>query len=73
MPTQRYTAEGARRGYVVDLRKPRSNMCEPRVANASMSMTYDRSRVVSRAGRISADAERALDRALAVQLALAAP
>ena len=46
---------------------------EPRVANASMVMSYDRGRVVSRAGRIARDAVRALDRALAIHLGLAAP
>ena len=71
VPTQRYTAERARRAYIVDLRRPLSNLREPRVANASMLMTYDRERVVSRAGRISRDAERALDAALALHLALA--
>jgi mRNA interferase MazF len=39
VPTQAYTAERARRAYIVDLRKPRSNLTEPRVANASMIMT----------------------------------
>jgi len=73
VPTQRYTSERSRRAYVVDLRKPRSSLGQARVANASMLMTYDRGRVVSRAGRISRDAERALDRALAVHLALAVP
>ena len=71
VPTQRYTAERAQRAYMVDLRKPGSNLGDSRVANASMLMTYDRKRVVSRAGRISAEAERALDRALALHLGLA--
>ena len=43
-----------------------------RVANASMITTYDRTRVVRRAGRVSAEALRALDRALAVHLGLRA-
>lgn len=73
VPTQRYSAERAKRAYVVDLRRPRSSMGEARVANASMPMTYDRSRVVSRAGRISRDAQQAIDRALAVHLGLAPP
>ena len=73
VPTQRYTAERAQRAYMVDLRKPGSNLGESRVANASMLMTYDRKRVVSRAGRISAEAERALDQALALHLGLASP
>jgi mRNA interferase MazF len=71
VPTQRYTLERSRRAYVADLRKPRSTLSEARVANASMLMTYDRRRVVSKAGRISRDALRALDRALALHLALA--
>jgi mRNA interferase MazF len=71
VPTQRYTAERSRRAFIVDLRRPRSTLGEPRVANASMLMTYDRGRVVSRAGRVSLETQRALDRALAVHLALA--
>jgi mRNA interferase MazF len=73
VPTQRYTAERARREYMVDLRRPRSNIEEQRVANASMIMTYDRRRAVSKAGRISADTQRALDAALAMHLGLPAP
>ncbi|MBK5257707.1 MAG: type II toxin-antitoxin system PemK/MazF family toxin [Vicinamibacteria bacterium] len=73
VPTQRYTGERALRAYMVDLRKPSSNLQKARVANASMLMTYDRKRVVSRAGRISAEAERALDQALALHLGLASP
>src|SRR5205823_4714565 len=70
VPTQAHTRERAARAYVVDIRRPRSNLTDARVANASMVMTYDRSRVVKRAGRVSSDAQRALDRALAVHLAL---
>ena len=70
VPTQRYTPERAARAYMVDLRPPRSTLKEARVANASMVMTYDRNRVVKRAGRISTDAQRALDRALAMHLGL---
>jgi len=73
VPTQAYTAERARRTYMVDLRKPRSDLSEARVANASMVMTYDRDRVVKRAGRISSEARDALDRALRIHLALEAP
>lgn len=73
VPTQRYTAERSRRPYMVDLRSPRSSLGDARVANASMPMTYDHDRVVSRAGRISGDAVRALDVALAVHLGLAPP
>jgi mRNA-degrading endonuclease toxin of MazEF toxin-antitoxin module len=35
-----------------------------------MVMTYDRGRVVSRAGRLSADTQRAVDRALGIHLGL---
>jgi mRNA interferase MazF len=72
VPTQVHTPERAAREYVVDLRKPRSTLDAARVANASMIMTYDRTRVVRRAGRISAEALRAINRALAVHLGLRA-
>jgi mRNA interferase MazF len=72
VPTQAYTAERAARAYMVDLRKPRSTLTETRVANASMIMTYDRGRVVTRAGRVSAETQGALDRALGIHLGLAA-
>ncbi len=70
VPTQACTAERAQRAYMVDLRRPRSDLREARVANASMVMTYDRERVVKGAGRISAEAQAALDRALRMHLAL---
>ena len=70
VPTQVHTIERAARAYMVDLRRPHSSLAEARVANASMVMTYDRHRVVKRAGRISTDAQRALDRALAMHLGL---
>lgn len=70
VPTQAHTAERAARAYMVDLRKPRSTLADARVANAAMVMTYDRERVVSRAGRVSVETQRALDRALAIHLAL---
>ena len=70
VPTQGHTTERAARAYMVDLRRPRSNLTEARVANASMVMTYDRKRVVKRAGRIAPDTQRALDRALAIHLGL---
>ena len=73
VPTQPFTAERAARAYIVDLRKPRSSLDEQRVANASMIMTYDRGRVVSRAGRVHREALRALDRALSLHLGLATP
>jgi mRNA interferase MazF len=70
VPTQGYTAERAARAYMVDLRSPRSSLQDPRVANASMIMTYDRRRVMSRAGRLGKDAMHALELALAVHLAM---
>ena len=70
VPTQAYSAERAARAYMVDLRVPRSNLKDARVANASMVMTYDRSRVVRRGGRVSPDAQHDLDRALAIHLGL---
>jgi mRNA interferase MazF len=73
VPTQAYAPERAARAYVVDLRTPRSTLQAARVANASMIMTYDRARVVRRAGRVSAEALRSLDRALAVHLGLSLP
>lgn len=73
VPTQSFTVERAARAYMVDLRKPRSTLGEPRVANASMIMTYDRARVVSKAGRLHGDALRALDGALSLQLGLTPP
>jgi mRNA interferase MazF len=73
VPTQAFTADRAARVYMVDLRKPRSTLAEPRVANASMIMTYDRNRIVSREGRLHRDALIALDRALSVHLGLIPP
>ena len=70
VPTQAYTRERAGRAYMVDLRKPRSTLGDARVANASMIMTYDRARVVKRAGRLDAEAQRVLDEALKVHLGL---
>ena len=73
VPTQVYSVERAARAYMVDLRKPRSSLADPRVANASMVMTYDRHRVVRRAGRIAVDTQRALDDALRIHLGLTPP
>lgn len=73
VPTQRYTAARAARAYMVDLRSPRSTLKEARVANASMVMTYDRARVVKRAGHVAPDTLRALDAALALHLGLTEP
>jgi mRNA interferase MazF len=70
VPTQAYTAERAARGYMVDLRAPRSTLADARIANASMVMTYDRDRVVRRAGRISAESQRDVDHALGIHLGL---
>jgi mRNA-degrading endonuclease toxin of MazEF toxin-antitoxin module len=70
VPTQAYTIERAGRIYMVDLRKPRSDLEEARVANGSMIMTYDQRRIVKRAGRIAADTQRALDEALSIHLGL---
>jgi mRNA interferase MazF len=70
VPTQAHTPARAERSYMVDLRKPRSTLDAARVANASMVMTYDRSRILRRAGRVSNEALRDLDGALALNLAL---
>jgi len=70
VPTQAYNRERVGRAYMVDLRKPRSTLEDARVANASMIMTYDRGRVVKRAGRLNAEAQRVLDEALKVHLGL---
>jgi mRNA interferase MazF len=73
VPTLAYTAERATRPFIVDLRRPRSTMEPGRVANASFVATYDRARVRSRAGRVSVDSMKAIDRAIAVHLALDPP
>jgi mRNA interferase MazF len=69
-PTRAYSAERAARAFMVDLRKPRSTMEAARLANASAVMTYDKSRIVSRAGRVHPDAMARLDTALALHLGL---
>jgi mRNA interferase MazF len=71
VPTQAYSAERAERAYMTDLRRPRSTLTEARVANASMVMTYDRSRVAKRAGKVTRQTLEAIDRALAMHLGLA--
>jgi len=73
VPTQEWTAERAARVYMADLRAPRSTLKEQRVANASMVMTYDRARVVSRAGKLTLETLGVLDQALAVHLGLVVP
>ena len=71
IPTQAYSAERAERAYMTDLRQPRSTLAEDRVANASMVMTYDRTRVATRAGKVTPQTLKAIDRTLAMHLALA--
>lgn len=73
VPTQAYTSERAARAYMADLRHPRSTLTEDRVANASMVMTYDRKRVVGRAGRVSRQTLERLSQALAIHLGLVSP
>lgn len=70
VPTQAYSAERAERAYMADLRHPRSTLRDGRIANASMVMTYDRTRVTRRAGRVSPEALADIDRALAMHLGL---
>lgn len=70
VPTQAYTKERAARAYMVDLRRPRSALREARVANCSMVMTYDRSRIVRVEGGLSAATVAEIDRALRVHLEL---
>ena len=72
VPTQVYSAERAHRIYMVDLRKPRSDLQESRVANPSMIMMSDRRRVLKRAGRITRDTQDVLDEALRIHLGLIA-
>jgi mRNA-degrading endonuclease toxin of MazEF toxin-antitoxin module len=71
VPTQAYSRERTERAYMTDLRRPRSDLVEDRVANASMVMTYDRSRVVGRAGKVAPQTLVDIDRALALHLAIA--
>jgi mRNA interferase MazF len=70
IPTQSFTTERAERAYMADLRRPRSTLEVDRVANASMVMTYDRARVVARAGRVTAAGMPPLEQALALHLGL---
>ena len=73
VPTQRHSAARAARAYMVDLRSPRSETKASRVANASLVMTYDRSRLVARVGRVSPEAQKAIDLALSLHLGLSEP
>lgn len=70
VPTQAYTKERVGRAYMVDLRRPRSPLREARVANCSMLMTYDRSRLVGVEGAASATTLAEIDRALLMHLGL---
>jgi mRNA interferase MazF len=70
VPTQRYTRERAARVFMVDLRAPRSNLDAERVANASMVTTYDRARVVRRAGAVTRGTLERIDAALRLHLGL---
>ena len=70
VPTQRYTPERNGRAYMVDLRPPKSNLKTPRIADASMVTTFDRSRVLKREGRVSQETLGRLDDALRIHLAL---
>jgi mRNA interferase MazF len=70
VPTQAYNSERAKRAYMTDLRQPRSTLTEPRVANASMIMTYDRERIAKRAGKVTRQTLADIDRALAIHLGL---
>jgi mRNA interferase MazF len=73
VPTQRYSRERADRAYMVDLRAPRSPLKADRVANASMILTFDRSRILKREGRVPKDTLRRLDAALKLHLGLDEP
>jgi mRNA interferase MazF len=73
IPTLSYNESRAQRPFMVDLRRPRSTMDAPRVANASFITTYDRRRVRTRAGRVSVETMKAIERALTVHLAIEPP
>ncbi len=70
VPTQAYSKERSGRVYMVDLRRPRSPLRDSRVANCSMIMTYDRTRIVKHEGAVNAEARADIDRALRVHLGL---
>ncbi len=73
VPSQEWTEDRASRLYMVDLRAPRSEIEAPRVANASMVMTYDRRRILKVMGSISEEALAEMDEALALHLGLRNP
>lgn len=68
--TRAFAKQDAWRPYLVDLRAPRSTLPDPRFANASLILTYDRGRIARHGGRISLDAMVDLDRALKLHLSL---
>ena len=70
VPTQRFSKDRASRAYMVDLRVPRSSMKEARVANCSMIMPSDRSRIVGNAGRTTPDTMADIDRAILLHLGI---
>ena len=70
IPTVAWSGERAKRAFLVDLGGDRSTLKERRLANGSMITTYDRNRVVGRAGRVSAEAIGMIDAALKLHLAL---
>ena len=65
-----WTGPRSERAFVVDLGGGRSTLSERRLANASMIMTYDRTRIFARAGRVSREGMAAIDAALRLHLAL---
>lgn len=70
VPTQQFSSERIHRAFIVDLRRPRSSLRADRVANASMIMTYDRSRIIKREGRVTQDTLVRIDSALRIHLGL---
>jgi len=70
IPTVDWSGDRAKRAFLVDLGGDRSTLRERRLANASMITTYDRNRVIGRAGRVSKEALELIDAALKLHLAL---
>jgi mRNA interferase MazF len=70
IPTVGWSGARAKREFLVDLSGDRSTLRERRLANASMITTYDRDRIVARAGRVSVEAIALIDDALKLHLAL---
>jgi mRNA-degrading endonuclease toxin of MazEF toxin-antitoxin module len=71
IPTVEWSGARAKRAFLVDLGGERSNLRDRRLANASMIMTYDRNRIIGRAGRVTREAIGLIDAALKLHLALA--